>query len=326
MPKQILIHPLRLYIGFPQAFPIFQTHLSTGPDATYPGSVIIRLLAPGIQDIEEGILFQVLPKANRHRPTLVLVGISTMIIAVFLASCATTDWQVVLTQGLLFGVGGILLNFVHVSIFPEWFDKKQGQAMGIIWTGYRIGALAFPPICQWLLEKHGYEESLRVLIFPMLTLLLPSIVLLRGRYTAATVVSQAPEPSVSKLQALRQPNVLYFLVASALWDFVINVPYMFITTFAADLGLSRTDQTLAFTLVQISNLLGTYGCGWLSDQGFHEELLGGIAILTALTHFLLWGFCKSKLFLFVYALAVGFTSGGKYTSETGALLTHCRLR
>ena len=284
-----------------------------GPDARYPGSVVIRLLAPGIQDIEEGILFQILPKANKHRRILVILGIAIMITAIFLASCATSDWQIVLTQGVLFGIGGILLNFVHVSIFPEWFDKKQGQAMGIIWTGYRLGALGFPPVCQWLLDKHGYEDCLRVLIVPMLALLLPSIVLLRGRYHAATVVSQTPKPSVSKLRALSQPNVLFYLIACLLWDLVVNVPFMFIATFAADLQLSQADQALAFSLVQISDILATYGCGWLADQGFHEGLLGGIAISTGLIHFILWGFARSRISLFTYALATGFVGGGKVT-------------
>ena len=302
-----------LGLGFPQAFPIFQAHLSTGPSADYPDSAIIRLLAPGIQDIEEGILFQLLPKANKHRRTLAIMGIAIITAAVFLASCSTSDWQVVLTQGVVFGVGGILLNFVHVSIFPEWFDRKKGQAMGIIWMGYRLGGLAFPPLCQWLLEKHGYAQCMRVLIAPMLALLLPSIVLLRGRYHSATVISQGPEPSVSKVQALRQPHVLFYLITVLLVDMVTNVPFMFIATFAADLQLSRADQALAFSLVQISNIIASYGSGWLSDQGFHEELLAGIALASSLVHFLLWGFCKSKFALFVYALATGLVGGGKTT-------------
>ena len=60
--------------GFPQAFPIFQTHLTTGKKARFPDSIAIRLLAPGIQDIEEGILFQFLPTGIRHRRLLVFAG------------------------------------------------------------------------------------------------------------------------------------------------------------------------------------------------------------------------------------------------------------
>ena len=86
---------------------------------------------------------------------------------------------------------------------------------------------------------------------------------------------------------------------------------MFITTFAADLQLSKSDQALSFSVLQISNFIGTYVCGWLGDQGFNELLLSGIATSTSLTHFLLWGFCKTRLTLFIYAFVIGFVSGGR---------------
>jgi MFS family permease len=99
-----------------------------------------------------------------------------------LASSATTDWQIVLTQCLLFGVGGIMLNFVHVSIFSEWFDKQKVQAMSFIWQGWRLGSLGFPLICQWLLGTLGYEATLQWLLAFMVPLLLPAILVFRGRY------------------------------------------------------------------------------------------------------------------------------------------------
>ena len=81
--------------------------------------MVLALLAPGLQDIEEGIMFQILPKAARYHQTLVLIGITTMMESLILASLATEAWQIVLTQGILYGIGGIFLNFVHVSIYSE---------------------------------------------------------------------------------------------------------------------------------------------------------------------------------------------------------------
>jgi hypothetical protein len=269
------------------------------------------LLAPGLQDIEEGILFQFLPKSVKFRQLLVIAGIFTITAAMILASYATTVLQTVLSQGVLFGVGGIMLNFVHVSIFSEWFDKRRGEAMGIIWLGYRVGALAFPLICQRLLDKHGYAKTLRVLIAPMLALLIPSSVLLRGRYSAATVVSTPVNPPISKLAAIKTPNVLFYLVVSLLFDFVVNVPKMFITTYGADLELDTSDQALALSLLVLSNMLGTFGFGWLSDGVFYESLICACALSTSMAHFLVWGFAKTRFGLFIYALTVGLTSGGK---------------
>lgn len=285
--------------GFPYAFPIFQTYLSAGPKARFPDSVATRLLAPGIQDIEEGILFPLLPTAANFRRPIVLIGIVIITMSLILASYAEYDWQIVLAQGISFGIGGILLNFVHVSIFSEWFDKKKGQAMAIVWTGWRVGALGFPLLCQWLLEQHGFEQTLRVLIAPMLSLLAPSIVLLRGRYHSATVALKPPRQPVSKMQALGTPSVLYYLCASCLFFLVVNVPTMFITTFAADVGMKGSDQAVALVLLVLSNMLGTYLCGHLSDRIYHEGLTALIALTTSFAHVLGLGLAKTKVGVFL---------------------------
>lgn len=228
-----------------------------------------------------------------------------------LASCSSAAWQVVLAQGVLFGIGGIILNFVHVSVFVEWFsEEKQSQAMGIIWTGYRLGELAFPLICQRLLDKHGYEETLRVLIAPMLTLLAPSIILLRGRYPASRVITEPTQPVRSKMAVLKSPDLLFHLLVSLMWDLVINVPTMFITTFGADIKLDTSERAIAFSLYTLSNMIGTYALGWISSPNNFEILLALCAFSTSFVHLVIWGFTKTRFGLFSYAIAVGLTSGG----------------
>lgn len=303
--------------GFPQAFPIFQTHLSSQSFSRHADSVILPLLAPGLQDIEEGMLFQILPKAARYRQTLVLIGITIMLLSLILASYSQEAWQIVLTQGILYGIGGILLNFVHVSIFSEWFDKKRSQAMSIIWLGYRVGGLAFPLICQWLLDQHGYEKTLRVLLAPMLALLLPTVVLFRGRYPASNIVSKPVQPPASKLATLRKPSVAFHLIVALLFAFVTNVPMMFITRFSADIKIDTPDQALALSLVFGSNIVGTYIIGQLSDKGYNEGLMGASAVFASLIHFLLWGLAKTKTSVFIYAICIGLTNGGEYFSSAG---------
>ena len=242
---------------------------------------------------------------------MVLIGIVIMLLSLILASYARQAWQIVATQGILYGIGGILLNFVHVSIFSEWFDKKRSQAMSIIWLGYRVGGLAFPIICQWLLDQHGYAKTLRVLLAPMLALLLPTIVLFRGRYPASTVISKPVQSPVSRLVALKRPKVAFYLIVALLFAFVTNIPMMFITKFSANIKINTSDQALALSLVFGSNIVGTFIVGWLSDKGFNEGLMGASAISTSLIHFLLLGLAKTKALVFTYAVCVGLTSGGE---------------
>ncbi|MCJ1270393.1 hypothetical protein MMC22_010290 [Lobaria immixta] len=296
--------------GFPQSFPIFQTYLA----AKYPNSEILLLLSPGLQDIEEGILFQILPKSAKYRQLMVIIGIFTMIVALLLASSANNPWQILCTQGLLFGFGGILLNFVHISIFSEWFEKKKKWAMTIIWLGYRTGALAFTPASQWLLEKHGYEKTLRVLIPPMLTLLIPSVALLRGRHEPASVVTEPIRPNLSKLAVLRNPDILFYLLVAFLFFSIVNVPRTFMAIFGNDINLETSDTALVLFVHVLCNMIATYSLGWLSESMSHDGLIAGCAISTSLVHLLVWGTSKSKFGLFLYAIASGLTSGGNFAS------------
>ncbi|KAL8828409.1 MAG: hypothetical protein Q9191_002607 [Dirinaria sp. TL-2023a] len=297
--------------GFPQSFPIFQSYLSSRETAQLSDSMILPLLAPGLQNIQEGLLFQFLPKSAKHRQAIVAAGIIIITSAMISASFAHTALQIVATQGILFGLGGILLNFVHVSVFSEWFDQKRGQAMGLIWFGFRFGGLTFPLICQWLLDKHGYQKTLRVLIAPMLALLLPSVVLFRGRYPVSIVQLKPIEQPRSKLAALRTPSLPFYLLIAVLFAAVTNVPMMFITKFAADLILGSADRALALSLVFLGNMLGPFLFGRFSDSGFYPSMMGASAVSTSLLHFLFWGFVKEKHGLFGYAICVGITSGGK---------------
>lgn len=207
-----------------------------------------------------------------------------------------------------------MLNFVHITVFSEWFVKRKRRAMTIIWLGYRTGALIFPPACQWLLEKHGYETTMRVLIAPMLTLLVPSVALLRGRHEPATVVTQSVRPNLSKITVLRNPDILFYLLIAFLFFSVVNVPRTFIAIFGDDINLNTSDRTLALFLHVLCNMIATYSLGWLSDSMFYDGLIAGCALSTSLVHFVVWGLVKSKFGVFIYAIASGLTSGGNYAS------------
>ena len=274
---------------------------------------MLPLLAPGIQDIQEGIIFQFLHRLSKYPRLIVIAGIFIIVLAMFLASCAITPWQIVLSQGVLFGVGGIMLNYAHVAAFYTWFDKKRSQAMGLIWLGFRVGALAFPLICQRLLDTHGFETTLRVLLAPMMALLFPSIFLLRGRYPAAIVQTSSTKQYISKFTALRTPKVAFYLLVSTIFNLVIYVPLTFITKVGIDIGASRSDQALAQSLLVLSLMLGTYALAKLSDDGFHPHFLSVSAILSSLVHLIILGFCKSRFTLLGYAIAIGLASGGMFS-------------
>ncbi|ORY52055.1 MFS general substrate transporter [Rhizoclosmatium globosum] len=63
--------------------------------------------------------------------TMVGVGTTLMAAALVLASFCTQIWQLMITQGFLFGFGACLCYFPSISSVSQWFDKKRSVATGI---------------------------------------------------------------------------------------------------------------------------------------------------------------------------------------------------
>lgn len=87
---------------------------------------------------------------------LCILGVLLMSLGFGLASISSTVWQLLLTQGLLYGVGSSLLYFPILSSAPEYFNERRGAASKslpfsssdlFLWETCRVLALTNLP--QW---------------------------------------------------------------------------------------------------------------------------------------------------------------------------------
>jgi hypothetical protein len=80
--------------------------------------------------------------ALRHRSA----GLGLLILALGLvtSSFASRVWQLVLTQGALYAIGGILLYSSVCLLVDEWFVRKKGIAFGVMWTGTGFSGISVP--------------------------------------------------------------------------------------------------------------------------------------------------------------------------------------
>jgi len=86
-----------------------------------------------------------------------------MALALILASFATQIWQLMLTQGVLFGIGASLAYYPAIGAPSHWFDAKRGFALGLAVSGTGLGGLALAPATQALMDGVGVEWTLRAL-------------------------------------------------------------------------------------------------------------------------------------------------------------------
>ena len=102
--------------------------------------------------------FQRWPRFCRRCPPF---GLIIAALAIALSSFATSVWHLILTQGVLLGLGGCLLYFPIYTFIDQWFVKRKGFAYGIMWAGSGCGGLSGPLVMNWGLSRYGPQTFLR---------------------------------------------------------------------------------------------------------------------------------------------------------------------
>ena len=108
--------------------------------------------------------------ASRH---ITILGAALMSLGFLLASFGRTVSYLLLTQGLLYGIGSSLLYFPILGPAPEYFTAHRATAMGMILSGGGVGGLVLGPVLRALLARIGAAWTLRVLAAISLVVGLP---------------------------------------------------------------------------------------------------------------------------------------------------------
>lgn len=91
------------------------------------------------------------------------LGISLQVLGVLMTSFAKTYVQILLSQGLCFGLGGGLAFTPMTALLSTYFQKKNGMVMALTAAGSTTGGLIFPVIARQLLPKIGFAWTMRVI-------------------------------------------------------------------------------------------------------------------------------------------------------------------
>jgi MFS family permease len=90
------------------------------------------------------------------------VGLAIMFAGLIAASTTDSAKVVLWTQGVMYGVGALLVYFPAMFLIDEWFVERKGFAFGISWAGTGVGGATTPFLLQWLLDAYGHRTTLRV--------------------------------------------------------------------------------------------------------------------------------------------------------------------
>jgi hypothetical protein len=114
------------------------------------------------------ILFIILQQYPQIRRKACFYGLIMVCLALVLSSFCRTIPTLILTQGLLYALGGCFLYYPIYFFLDEWFVTRRGFAFGVMWAGTGVGGLSGPLIMGQLLENFGFEIMIRTWAIAML--------------------------------------------------------------------------------------------------------------------------------------------------------------
>ncbi|KAI0923643.1 hypothetical protein AcV5_009127 [Taiwanofungus camphoratus] len=257
------------------------------------------------------------------------LGLGLCFMCLLLASFISEVWQLIMLQGVIFGVGGGLLYFPTMLLLPQWFVRRRGLAAGIIFSGSGLGGFVFPLVLNALLERVGFRWTLRIWAT---TMLLVCAVALLG------MQPRVPIPMFQEGQGRPRfiPPQMQFVKTPLFWSFVscdIMCPSRFrnvhsvqgaatvlqamsyfpvslyIATFARIVS-SPLSATIALSIFNSTTVVGQILIGHLCDRFPYAWVMFASALGSGIAAFLLWGFAHTLPLVFFFAIVFGSLSGG----------------
>lgn len=244
------------------------------------------------------------PKYQRQQ---IWVGWPFSIFGLLSASFTSSVNGLICTQGFLYGLGFVTVSYPIVSMINEWWVVRKGMAFGLISASSGFTGAVMPFILEALLARYGHRTTLRACAVAMAILTFPLLFLLKGRLPA----SEHSTLAKSSWTFLRSP--LFWVYASAILIQGIGFffPTVFLPSFASSLNISSMNGALLLSVMSISQVLGQFALGYLSDMNLSVSLLAAVCcIVGAVSSLTLWGLGKSMTLLILFAIVYGFFSFG----------------
>src|SRR3954462_15127358 len=110
----------------------------------------------------------------------VIAALTMMSLSTAASLFMTQAWQLVLTWGVVSGIGsGCITNVLSATIVNRWFVTNRGLVMGLFAASTSTGTLVFIPVLSAISQDHGWRPVVicvaiaMALLIPLVFFLLP---------------------------------------------------------------------------------------------------------------------------------------------------------
>ncbi|PWN90577.1 MFS general substrate transporter [Acaromyces ingoldii] len=207
----------------------------------------------------------------------------------------------------IFGFGYALNFWASNSLAAQYFERKRGLAVGIVYAGSGVGGAVLSIGLSRLIRRVGLEWAVCIYGLMALLILVPASFTLRQR-GSVTVASL-------KLDYFRQPNFLLLFFGTALNTFALFVPPFFLPTYAVAAGYSSETGAWLVAGYNFASAVGRIMFGLMADSRLGPVTTLCVAfILMATTILSIWVAAGTYLPPLVIFLLLNGAAGGALLS------------
>jgi MFS family permease len=262
------------------------------------------------------------PLADRLGPRgVVAFGMLLIGSGLWLASRATTLWEVYAWYALGVGLGVGFVYVPAVGAVQRWFVAQRGLATGLAVAGIGVGTLVVPLMAAAVIRLSHWRSAyqglalMAIVIGGGLALLIEHSPQRCGLQpdgvaptpAAASAASAATGPTIR--DALRTGPFWWLYVASLLSSVGLYIPFVHLPAYARDHGISEGISVLLLGLIGVGSVAGRFGMAGLADRFGRRRAMavmyGGMAIML-----FWWASATSAWALSAFAVLFGLGYGG----------------
>ncbi|KAJ2617710.1 Glucosamine-6-phosphate isomerase (Glucosamine-6-phosphate deaminase) (GNPDA) (GlcN6P deaminase) [Coemansia sp. RSA 1365] len=238
-----------------------------------------------------------------------LCGVFTLSLGYFLASFAHEPWHLLLTQGVLCGVGAALTFLPAVVVPAQWFDRHRGLATGAVSLGIGVGGIVWTEFDHLLIKKISISWVLRLTSVIILAVCSASIMLIKT-YRVSPTVSRVG------VESLRNSNLFIFLTAAFFTGISSLVPFYYLPAYAKDIGISASGGALITSVANAASLAGRVLGAVSSDYFGPLVVLLTAYTLTSLSILFIWTTTHNFVGTMAFGIVFGLGYGATFTQTS----------
>ena len=253
--------------------------------------------------------------------TVYILGSVWFSLSVLASSFSTSPYVLLITYGIIAGIGSGLQQLPATIGCNYYFEKKRALANGIAKTGISLSIFVYPPMTDLVLEKFDWKAvmylyasiiSLGIFLGAMIKPLNSKNRDQEAQFDKASIeqkssTNQDKSKSIIEKSPWYHPSIWLFTMHRMLGNMTFRLFMMFIPILLIDLGFTLTQASLIVMVSGITNTISRVISGSIMD---HRRINNFILISTGLIIqailLCIYPFCNKFIILIILSGIGGF--------------------